>query len=129
MTSGHLVMNGKSRKKMEKKNYKLNQNKLRVKKCCASCMHKDLEGNLTDCVNHIRWCSKNRMTVLNDECCEDWKINREIDMAGGGEPGRVKKAEYITWFGATWPKLQALGWTAQQARDQWEIDNGTSVYM
>ena len=50
-------------------------------------------------------------------------------MAGGGEPGRVKKADFIHWFGVEWPKLQANGWNVDSAKMSWEKENKTSVYM
>lgn len=114
---------------MEKKEFKLNQNKLRVKKCCASCIFKEMEKCLTQSINDRRWCKKKRMTVLKDECCGDWMISQDIDMAGGGEPGRIKKADFIHWFGVEWPKLQAKGWNVDSVKMSWENENKTSVYM
>jgi hypothetical protein len=69
------------------------------------------------------------MTVLKDECCGDWIISQEMDMAGGGEPGRVKKADFIHWFGVEWPKLQAKGWNVDLVKASWERENKTSVYV
>lgn len=131
VTSDLLAWNGnKQMKDMEKKNYKVNQNNIRVKKCCASCIFKNTDENsYTSNVNDKRWCKNKRMTVLKDECCDDWMISQEMDMAGGGDPGQVKKADFIHWFGVEWPKLQAKGWTAQKAREHWEHEHGTSVYM
>ena len=111
---------------MKKEDYKVNQNKLRVKKCCASCIFKDKDGTSSD---NKRWCKSKRMTVLKDECCGDWMISQEMDMAGGGEPGRVKKADFIHWFGVEWPKLQAKGWNVDSVKISWENENKTSVYM
>lgn len=114
---------------MENMEYKLNQKKLRVKKCCASCIYKDADNGITSSVNDKRWCKNKCITVMKDECCEDWMISQEMDMAGGGEVGRVKKAEYIQWFGEAWPKLQALGWDAESMKNHWEAQNGVSVYI
>lgn len=108
--------------------YELNQYGLRVKKCCASCAHKNLEHD--PCTGNQRWCDKREEAVFIDDVCESWEMGA-IGLAGKGEKGklRIKRQEYVDWFGANWPKLKALGWDAADLRNHWERQNGVSIYM
>ena len=112
---------------MEKFLFLLNQNKLRIKKCCASCIFKtDSTKPVTD---RRRWCKTHRMTVMNDDYCNSWHMSEEMEMAGGGEPGQVRKPEYIQYFIGEWTKESAKGKIAKDLRIAWEQKHGSSIYM
>lgn len=109
------------------KNFVLNQNKLRIKKCCASCIFKtDPTKPVTD---GRRWCKTHRMTVINDDYCNSWQISEEMAVAGGGDPGHISKPEYIQYFRSEWTKESTKGKTAQELRLAWERQHGSSSYM
>ena len=68
---------------------KLNKFRIRVKKCCMSCSHKDL----TRCVGK-RFCLKQEIDVKKDFYCPKWRMSHTQRMAGFAR-GSVKCREYL----------------------------------
>ena len=63
-----------------------------VKKCCASCTHKDLMRLVTS-----RWCSKHEKNVKACDYCIKWRMSRQLRMAGFAR-GKVKCIEYLKYL-------------------------------
>ena len=68
---------------------KLNKFRIRVKKCCMSCVHKDL----TRCAGK-RFCLKQELDVKRDFLCPKWRMSHTQRMAGFAR-GMVKCREYL----------------------------------
>ena len=68
-----------------------NQHGIEVKKCCASCKHKDLTRLLS-----ARFCSLHQKKVKPRECCEQWEMSEQMEAAGSGG-GKVKKKAYLKY--------------------------------
>ena len=68
-----------------------NQHGIEVKKCCASCKHKDLTRLVL-----ARYCSQHHEKVKPRECCEQWEISEQMQAAGSGG-GKVKKKAYLKY--------------------------------
>lgn len=73
---------------IEKENVVLNPCGLRVKKCCASCIHKDVEED------GMRACSLIDEYVEPCHVCEQWAMDYNTSQAGVCR-GRVHKKEYL----------------------------------
>ena len=68
-----------------------NQHGIEVKKCCASCKHKDLTRLVL-----ARYCSQHQKKVKPRECCEQWEMSEQMEAAGSGG-GKVKKKAYLKY--------------------------------
>ena len=68
-----------------------NQHGIEVKKCCASCKHKDLTRLVL-----ARYCSLHHEKVKPRECCEQWEMSEQMEAAGSGG-GKVKKKAYLKY--------------------------------
>ena len=68
-----------------------NQHGIEVKKCCASCKHKDLTRLVL-----ARYCSQHHEKVKPRECCEQWEMSEQMEAAGSGG-GKVKKKAYLKY--------------------------------
>lgn len=68
-----------------------NQHGIEVKKCCASCKHKDLTRLVL-----ARYCSQHHEKVKPRECCEQWEMSEQMEAAGSGR-GKVKKKAYLKY--------------------------------
>jgi len=80
-------------RKMEK-NFYLNEKKMRIKKCCASCVHCESQ------VGHRHadhFCKARKVSCYGDDICSAWRIKESMDTCGGGEPGRIKKLAYLKY--------------------------------
>lgn len=70
----------------------MNANGVLIKKCCASCKHKEY-SKLGD-----RICMKGEGEVPKDYCCRDWCMSENCNSFKLGEKGRTKKPHYIKWL-------------------------------
>ena len=68
-----------------------NQHGIEIKKCCASCKHKDLTRLVL-----ARYCSQHHEKVKPRECCEQWEMSEQMEAAGSGG-GKVKKKAYLKY--------------------------------
>ena len=68
-----------------------NQHGIEVKKCCASCKHKDLTRLVL-----ARYCSQHHEKVKPRECCEQWEMSEQMEAAGSAG-GKVKKKAYLQY--------------------------------
>ena len=68
--------------------YSENEYGMSVKKCCASCVYKDLTGKL-----RYRKCLKHLCLTKAHNVCSDWEMNFPSRQAGASE-GKVKRREY-----------------------------------
>ena len=68
-----------------------NQHGIEVKKCCASCKHKDLTRLVL-----ARYCSQHHEKVKPRECCEQWEMSEQMQ-AAGTSGGKVKKKAYLKY--------------------------------
>ena len=68
-----------------------NQHGIEVKKCCASCKHKDLTRLVL-----ARYCSQHHKKVKPRECCEQWEMSEQMEAAGSGG-GKVKRKAYLKY--------------------------------
>lgn len=67
----------------------MNRHGIRVKKCCASCAHKELTRAVT-----VRFCRTHQRNVLPGDCCGMWRISSLLEDVGR-DLGRVKQREYL----------------------------------
>lgn len=72
----------------EVENTVLNPCYLRVKKCCASCIHKQIENDGS------RVCPLNDKYVEPNEVCENWAMDYNTSQAGVCR-GRIHQKEYL----------------------------------
>jgi len=81
---------------------------IRIKKCCASCINKQLKGN-SSIVDHV--CLAGEGLVKADYLCDAWHMNPNFDAAGKGT-GQVKKKEYIDFLRKNLPEGDySIGYT------------------
>ena len=59
-----------------------------LKKCCASCQHREIEENGS------RLCTKMQLYVKQKFVCSDWRKSRGFKK---GPMGKVKRREYLTF--------------------------------
>lgn len=88
-TDEHFIKT-KKKKKMEQA---INKNGVKIKKCCASCEHKDFDkgGN--------RLCMRGNGHVLKDEVCPLWHISEKMDgIKKSVEEGKVKRPEWLQYL-------------------------------
>ena len=107
-----------------------NEHGIEVKKCCASCKHKDLTRLLS-----ARFCSLHQKKVKPRECCEQWEMSEQMEAAGSGG-GKVKKKAYLQYVMsvrddeslADQLKIQFPHKSIEQIRRDFEEKNG-SIYV
>ena len=75
-----------------KENFLLNPNNVRIKKCCASCAHKEI-GKSED----QRICMHGEGEVPKDYLCSDWELSENCKKLKMEQRGAVKKPHYIAW--------------------------------
>ena len=68
-----------------------NSHGIEIKKCCASCKHKDLTRLLS-----ARFCSLHQKKVKPREGCKQWEMSEQMQ-AAGLSGGKVKKKEYLKY--------------------------------
>ena len=68
-----------------------NQHGIEVKKCCASCKHKDLTRLVL-----ARFCSLHQKKVKPREGCKQWEMSEQMQ-AAGLSGGKVKKKAYLKY--------------------------------
>ena len=66
--------NSMSEGEMNEVEYAINSQKVRIKKCCASCLHK---GSIND--TNYRKCMLSGKKVTSDFLCLSWHISAEMD--------------------------------------------------
>ena len=65
-----------------------NDQRVRVKKCCASCMHREIQADGS------RVCSLMEIIRGAKDCCPNWEMT--LGLRHAGKPyGRVKSKEYL----------------------------------
>ena len=107
-----------------------NQHGIEVKKCCASCKHKDLTRLVL-----ARYCSQHHEKVKPRECCKQWEISEQMQAAGSAG-GKVKKKAYLQYVLevredeslADQLKIQFPHKSLEQIRKDFEEKNG-SIYV
>ena len=62
----------------------------KVKKCCASCQHRNIDNEGT------RVCELMNIVVKPDFCCMNWNLREGLDKAGLCR-GTIKKKEYLIY--------------------------------
>jgi len=72
---------------MNKAKFTRNAFGIQVKKCCASCAHKQLNRTVSQ-----RVCAKHNKEVRAQDVCPGWKMNKTLQ-ALGREWGTVKDKE------------------------------------
>ena len=72
---------------MNKAKFTRNAFGIQVKKCCASCAHKQLNRTVSQ-----RVCAKHNKEVRAQDVCPQWKMNKTLQ-ALGREWGTVKDKE------------------------------------
>lgn len=65
-----------------------------IKKCCASCIHKQLQGKGAAVT---RICDAGEGIIKPSALCQDWQMIPTLDNAGKGD-GRVKCPQYIQYL-------------------------------
>lgn len=68
-----------------------NKNGIEIKECCASCMHKDLTRLMSS-----RFCLQHHKKVKPRECCSQWEMSEQMQVAGSAG-GKVKKKAYLKY--------------------------------
>ena len=74
---------------MEKIEFVKNMFGTRIRKCCASCKHKEYD-------RLKRLCTKGEGYVRPDSLCADWEVSEKLEKAGIGG-GLVKKKSYLLY--------------------------------
>ena len=64
------------RKKLKRAVWVLNKYHIRVKKCCASCVSKDILENGT------RFCTRMQLMVISHYRCKKWQMSEGLKNAG-----------------------------------------------
>ena len=107
-----------------------NSHGIEIKKCCASCKHKDLTRLLS-----ARFCSLHQKKVKPREGCKQWEMSEQMQ-AAGLSGGKVKKKEYLKYVLdvredeslADQLKIQFPHKSISQIRREFEAKNG-SIYV
>ena len=107
-----------------------NEHGIEVKKCCASCKHKDLTRLLS-----ARFCSLHQKKVKPREGCKQWEMSEQMQAAGSAG-GKVKKKAYLQYVLevredeslADQLKIQFPHKSLEQIRKDFEEKNG-SIYV
>lgn len=73
-----------------KKKFEMTANKfgIMVKKCCASCAHKNCDEQ------GLRCCQKSGKHVRGNKVCECWEMSEGLNALGSGERGKVQCRRY-----------------------------------
>lgn len=78
---------------MKQRNFIVNVTGLRIKKCCASCAYKVLEGREVV----TRRCTKTGEEVEGCKLCRRWRLRKPL-VTAGRFAGRVKRKEYLMFL-------------------------------
>jgi hypothetical protein len=112
---------------MEK--YIINENRLRIKACCASCEHKSYDRG------GMRICRLGNGSITKpDFYCTDYSMPRKV-MKCGASTGRVKKPSYIAFLSSVRDKEASLNlpvimrMTVEQIRDAYRAKYGYDIYL
>ena len=62
---------------------------IHVRKCCASCAHKDLTRAVS-----ARYCSVHDKNVKPCDYCKEWRLSEQLKNAGNAL-GKVKRHDYL----------------------------------
>jgi hypothetical protein len=93
------------------KNCVLNGNGVVIKKCCASCEHKEIGRS-----DNQRICMMGEGEVPKDYLCPDWAMSQLCKNITLVHRGRVKKPHYIAWCKAELDKI-ALSEVNKKTKD------------
>ncbi len=77
---------------MDNEEFFVNNNGLRMRRCCASCIHKDY----TESVNY-RTCKIHKVDVVPSEVCESYETDPKY-MDEGGSLGQVRTKHFIDYL-------------------------------
>ena len=113
-----------------KKVFTRNVHGITVKKCCASCVYKDLNK-----ANHVRFCTQHKKEVKACSLCSLWEMSKQVQLAGWSQ-GRVKRKEYLEyllkecedWKLATQLGLHVKMKSIEELRVKFEQEQG-SIYI
>ena len=64
---------------------------IHVRKCCASCAHKDLTRAVS-----VRYCSVHDKNVKPCDYCKEWRLSEQLKNAGNAL-GKVKRYDYLMY--------------------------------
>jgi hypothetical protein len=78
---------------MNKKEMVLNSHGVRIKKCCASCQHKNIGKS-----ENQRICMLGEGEVKKTYLCADWEMSDTCKEYKMNAQGRIKKPHYIEWM-------------------------------
>ena len=104
-----------------------NRHGIEVKKCCASCRFKDLTRLMT-----ARFCTEHNKRVKPRECCYEWALSDQLEVAGSAG-GKVKCKAYLKFVLevreeeslADQRGLHIVHKTIEQIRQEFEKNNGS----
>ena len=104
-----------------------NSHGIEVKKCCASCRFKDLTRLMT-----ARFCTEHQKRVKPRECCYEWALSDQLEVAGSAG-GKVKRKAYLKFVLevremenlADQRGLHIVHKTIEQIRQEFEKNNGS----
>ena len=77
---------------MEQEDFFVNNNGLRIRRCCASCIHKDYTEN-----ENYRKCKIHKVDVVPSEVCEEYEPHPKC-IDEGGSRGVVRKKHFIDYL-------------------------------
>lgn len=96
-----------------------NKHGIRIKECCASCMHKRIDRGL-------RLCVKGEGAVPPSYLCPLWEMDESLDNAGCGGGG-IKRRAYLTFALGKYEEEQKPP-SAVQIRNEYKKDGG-EIYI
>lgn len=76
-----------------RKNFVLNPYGVRIKKCCASCWHKQIGKGEDE-----RICMKGQGSVKKNYLCKDWALAEGCMKIKMEHRGKVKTPHFIAWM-------------------------------
>lgn len=91
-----------------------------VKKCCASCIHRHLQGKGAN-VNRI--CDAGEGLVNSGDLCADWAMEPSLHNAGKGD-GAVKSEKYINYLKKELPNGDFSVGNTDRLRTQYKREYG-----
>lgn len=77
---------------MEKEEFFINNNGMRMRRCCASCEHKGYTMN-----ENYRKCKIHDIDVIPSDVCDSYSVNPKC-MDEGGNFGTVRKKHFIDYL-------------------------------
>ena len=107
-----------------------NSHGIEIEMCCASCRFKDLTRLMT-----ARFCTEHQKRVKPRECCYEWALSDQLEVAGSAG-GKVKRKAYLKFVLevreeeslADQRGLRIVHKTIDQIRQEFEINHG-SIYI